>query len=239
MRKTEWTWDYAFNPKAGSLAVLVSEPNADLKVIVSSIKAAIYFRHKVGVITATDGMPENLEWSQDGSLLLVAAGVSDVRVHVIDLAGREVIPPVPGIDAHWLGPDHAFVYNSTKGGLAEWTKFDIETGKRTRLFTAEYDSASYINPTASPDGKRLAFTEQENGHVVWYDFKTRKLTLIKGNHAYPIWLDNDTIAFSGAAPCNCEYPAFATTGAVGALSLSTGRWTRMNMTDTSDAQVIR
>ena len=233
MNKTDWAWDYAINAKSGNIAVLVSDTVANLKVVVSSMKTDVLYRHKVGTICACDGVPMNLEWSRDGTMLLVSAGAAP-QVHVLDLQGREVIPSFDGSDAHWLGSTHSFVFSSVRNGVSAWQRVDVGTGRRTTMFS----SSGLSWPVPSPDGTRVAFTDQTDPRVAVYDFTTRKLTVLRGSHAYPLWLGDDTIVFSGATRCNCEYPDFTTTGAVGALSLSTGRWTRMNMTDTIDAQVV-
>ena len=238
--KTDWAMDFAIDRVNGRISVLAFDPKGNENIIVSSLSTGrTLFRKKVGVLCACDGgAPTGVEWSKDGTMLLVSAGIADGNVYVFDQTGRTVFPKAPGWDAHWLGATHSFIFNSTAKSFGEWTRVNVATGKRTLVFKADVNSTSYIQPASSPDGSRFAITDQENGRVAWFDFQTRKLTSIDGDHAYPIWLDNDRLAFSGVKTCNCEYPAFSPTGAVGALSLGTRSWTRMHMTQTIDADVL-
>jgi len=185
----------------------------------------LIFSKQLGLVCECDGGdPLSLEWSRDGSLLAVGVTTSsESLVYVFDRSGKQALVPQKGFGATWLAGTHTLIFGRHGTHRDVWTHFDIANHNRFDFLPGR----SLESPIPSPDGSKVAFTDDSRGRVVVFDFNSRTSKTLQGAHAYPLWLDGDRVAAAAVVSCICEGPQFQPSGKVDSISLSTGRVVRL------------
>jgi len=145
-----------------------------------------------------------LTWSPAAtSILALDTYQARTPLHVVDTAGRDVVPARDATFARWID-SHTILFREQgsfhRGELrnGRWFRLNVETGD-----VEAFPMPAGSRPMISPDGRRIAFddanTEEPSTYV--YDRASGKTHLVARGYGAPIWLSNDVIAVTAGGQC--------------------------------------
>ena len=157
------------------------------------------------------GRPPNnertLAWSVSGALLLVDTDLAgrDRPIHVLDVRGRDLIPPLVGTHAGWVG--RSIYYRALT--TARWYLRGIRSGTTSRLAIRQ----GRMHPSLSLDGRFLALDDGRpwipgrvrrgcTCTVFVYDFRRRLERRLRSGLVAPVWLSFRTLAATNVRGCS-------------------------------------
>ncbi len=238
LKKDDPVWGFSASRPGGRVASLGGLGGNKLVLTISSLETGTkIFSTRLGYLCACDGLlvPLDVSWSRDGSFLLV--GVTDAEnsglVYVFDRHGHQRMLPIKGDTARWIGA-RTFILETVGATTHTWVKMDTD-GHRETLFST---SSILSIPRLSPDGTKIAFSDDYHAHFYVYDLSPKTLRSYGGRQSWPLWLSNASVAVSVFAPCNCEGPPFQMTGVVEAINLDSGSTSRITIRQTADADAL-
>lgn len=149
----------------------------------------------------------SLAWSTSGALLLVDTDLAsrEKPIHVLDVQGRDLIPPLVGTHAGWVGD--SFYYRAL--ATARWYLTSARSRATSRLAIRQ----GRMHPSLSPNGRFLAL---DNGRswipgrarrgctctVFVYDFRRRLERRLRAGLVAPLWLSSRTLAATDVRGCS-------------------------------------
>lgn len=154
--------------------------------------------------------PDNersLAWSASGVLLLVDTDLArrERPIHVLDVRGRDLIPPLVGTHAGWVGG--SIYYRALAS--ARWYLRSLRGRETSRLAIRQ----GRMNPSLSPDRRFLALDDGRawipgrarrgcTCTVFVYDFRRRLERRLRRGLVAPVWLSSRTIAATDVRGCS-------------------------------------
>lgn len=189
----------------------------------------------------------SLAWSPSrGALLLVDNDLADREkpIHVLDARGRDLIPPLVGTYAGWVGGSIYYRALAT----ARWYLTSLRGRPTARLAIRQ----GRMHPSLSPDGRFLALDDGRSWiagsarrgctcTVFVYDFRRRVERRLRGGLVAPVWLSSRTLAATNVrgcsgSECGIDVPMWVSVGSGSFLGLD-GDVTRLRGLSTLDAGV--
>jgi WD40 repeat protein len=230
-------FDFSISLKGGMIAALGGWGGNSLNLTVSSLGGRKLFSKRLGFLCACDGIltPLEVKWSPDASLLLVGVTSEDGfgRVYVFDRKGHQVRPAIKGDTPQWIG-SRSFLLETWNNSAHTWTKMDV-TGHSQRVF----ETTDFLTlPRFSPDGTKIAFSDDANARFEIYDLSTKKLRAYGPRESWPLWMSNVSVAESVVTRCNCEGTGYEATGIVDLMNFNSGSIDRMGISQIADADVL-
>jgi TolB protein len=150
----------SWSPDATRLAYVTFE-NRKPEIIVQSLDGRL--RQSVA---AFDGINSAPVWSPDGkSLLMTLSKGGNPDIYVMDVATKRLTQLTFGsaieTEATWSSDAQSIYFNSDRRGQPQIFKADVATPRDVKRIT--FEGKYNARPTASPDGRYLAYVRQDVG----------------------------------------------------------------------------
>ncbi|NJD30146.1 MAG: hypothetical protein FIA92_17920 [Chloroflexi bacterium] len=153
-------------------------------------------------------------WSPTVDQVLVVDTLEYPTVLVVDLDGRDVVPPQLGTFGRWLSNQRVLFQKHPNNTTLPWDWISISTTTGdARRFDLPSDA---YRPALSPSGEMIAFDDGDGGAPSIYVFDRVQGTSRKLASGYvaPVWLGPELLAATAAVPCPpgyfCVIPWLAT-----------------------------
>jgi hypothetical protein len=181
----------------------------------------------------------SIAWAPTARALLVVHTITEPpSVHVVDLDGRDLVPPQMGTFARWLADDAVlFLEGSPQATLQPWRWFvlSVTTGAKERYGLPDEG----FRPALSPDGGTIAFDDgAEQPSIYVFDVDTGGIRRLARGYVAPVWLGPKVIGATAAGPCPpsnfCVIPWLPSGPTIG-IESSTRDRTPLSLTTTLEA----
>lgn len=200
---------YDWSPDGATLAYQVrAETPSELRPVAlclydSRIGTTTLLRSLAPPIGTGTGQREEtaVAWSPRGQSILVVDTAERPSIVVVDLKGSDIVSPIAGTFARWLGEDLILFQQDPHSATKPWVWFTVSS--TTNVPKAFGLPADAYRPTLSPQGDMIAFDNGDAAEpaVFVFDIEDASSRRVAGGYLGPAWLGTDLLAATRAVPC--------------------------------------